>query len=145
MTVAAKRLAGGIAARRDGGVGLIASAAGILVFLVFLTFAVQLLFGLYAASTITAVANDAALRAAASGAPRVELIEADARRTLGQIGDEATFTWSRADTDGDGLDDTVVLDVVAHPPRFIPHSIGGALGLDDVSRTVDVRLEEFQE
>jgi hypothetical protein len=128
----------------DDGVGLISSAAGILVFLVFVLFAVQLLFGLYASSTVTAVANDAALRAATSASPDVARIEADARRTLGRIGDEATFTWATDDADGDGDDDTVVLEVVAHPPRFIPRSIGGALGLDDVRRTVRVRQEEFR-
>ena len=129
---------------RERGIGLIASAAGILVFLVFLLFAVQLLFALYASSTITAVANDAAVRAASSGAPDIRLIESDARRTLGRIGDEATFDWSTDDSDGDGTDDTIVLEVVAHPPRFIPRSIGGALGLDDVRRTVHVRQEEFR-
>lgn len=126
------------------GVGLLSSAAGILVFLVFLLFAVQLLFGLYATSTITAVANDAALRAAAQEAPGVAAIEADARRMLGRIGDEASFEWSTEDNDGDGVDDTVVLEVVAHPPRLIPRSIGGALGMDDVRRTVRARREAFQ-
>lgn len=128
----------------DRGVGLLSSAAGILVFLVFLMFSVQLLFGLYATSTITAVANDAALRAAAEKAPAIAVIEADARRTLGRVGDEATFAWSTDDSNGDGLDDTVVLEVVAHPPRLIPRSIGGAIGLDDVRRTVRVRQEAFQ-
>lgn len=143
--MAAKCRPDGTQTASDSGVGLIASAAGILVFLVFLMFTVQLLFGLYASSTVTAVANDAALRAAAQGAPSVELIEADARRTLGRIGDEATFAWSTDDTDGDAVDDTVVLEVVAHPPRFLPRSIGGAIGLDDVARTVTARLEELQE
>ena len=128
----------------DGGVGLLASAAGILVFLVFVLFAVQLLFGLYATSTVTAVANDAATRAAAGAAPDVELIEADARRSLGRIGDQASFLWSTEDSDGDGVADTVVLEVVADPPRFIPGSIGGAIGLDDVRRTVRVRQEGFR-
>ena len=40
--------------------------------------------------------------------------------------------------------DTVVLEVVARPPRFIPPSIGGAIGLDEVRRTVRVRIEEVQ-
>ena len=128
----------------DLGVGLIASAAGILVFLVFLLFAVQLLFGLYASSTITAVANDAALRAASPTSPGVERIEADARASLGRIGDDATFAWSVYDSDGDGIDETVVLEVVARPPRFIPRSIGGSIGLDEVRRTVRVREERFR-
>lgn len=128
----------------ERGAGLLSTAAGVVVFLVFLLFAVQLLFGLYASSTVTAVTNDAAHRAAAGGAPPQEVIEADARRNLGAVGDEAEFRWSEEDVDGDGVTDTVVLLVIAEPPRFIPPSIGGAIGLDEVRRTVRVRLEEFQ-
>jgi hypothetical protein len=131
-------------ARGDPGVGALSTAAGVLVFLLFLVGAVQLLFSLYASSTVTAVANDAAHRAAGRGAPAVDVIEADARRTLGEIGDEATFDWRTDDSDGDGADDTVVLRVVAHPPRFVPRSIGEGLGLTEVDRTVRVRLEELQ-
>ena len=56
----------GVPAADDRGAGLISTAAGVVVFLVFLLFAVQLLFGLYASSTVTAVANDAAVRAASA-------------------------------------------------------------------------------
>lgn len=128
----------------DRGAGLLSTAAGVVVFLVFLLFAVQLLFGLYASSTVTAVANDAAVRAASRDAPSLSVIEADARRNLGEIGSSASFTWATDDTDGDGAPDTVVLEVVARPPRFIPRSIGGAIGLDEVRRTVRVRSERVQ-
>lgn len=127
----------------DRGTGVISSAAGVVVFLVFLLFAVQLLFGLYASSTVTAVANDAAQRAAAQGAPSLALIEAEARAHLGQVGDEAEFRWSADDADGDGQDDTIVLAVVAVPPRFVPRSIGDAVGFGEVRRTVRVRMEAF--
>jgi hypothetical protein len=112
------------------------------VFLVFLLFAVQLLFALYATSTVNAVASDAATRAAAADAPALAEIEAQARRGLGSVGDTASFGWSVDDVDGDGAPDTVVLEVVADPPRFIPPSIGGAVGLDEIRRTVRVRIEE---
>lgn len=128
----------------DAAAGWLSTAAGVVVFLVFLLFAVQLLFGLYASSTVTAVVNDAAHRAAERGAPPWPLIEADARRTLGEIGDEAEFVWETDDSDGDGAVDTVVLAVVAVPPRFIPRSIGGAIGLDAIRRSVRVRMETFQ-
>ena len=128
----------------EQGAGLLSTAAGVVVFLVFLLFAVQLLFGLYASSTVTAVANDAAHRAAEHGAPPLPLIEAAARRTLGEVGDSAEFRWGEDDADGDGEVDTVVLLVVATPPRFIPPSIGGAIGLDKIRRTVRVRIEDFQ-
>lgn len=114
------------------------------VFLVFLMFAVQLLFGLYASSTVTAVANDAAVRASSADAPPLHVIEADARRSLGEVGSSASFTWATDDSDGDGADDTVVLEVVARPPRLIPPSIGGAIGLDEIRRTVRVRSEQVQ-
>ncbi len=113
-------------------------------FLVFLLFSVQLLFGLYASSTVNAVANDAATRAASANAPPLELIEADARRSLGEVGARASFRWALDDTDGDGDDDTVVLEIVARPPRFIPPSVGGAIGLDEIRRTVRVRGEAVQ-
>ena len=129
---------------RDLGAGLLSTAAGVLVFLVFLLFAVQLLFGLYASSTVTAVANDAAQRAAASGAPPIEVIESDARANLGRVGEAAEFTWSFDDTDGDGVSDTIILRVVAAPPRLVPTSIGSAAGFGDIHRTVRVRLEAFR-
>jgi hypothetical protein len=126
----------------DGGAGLLSTAAGVVVFLVFLLFAVQLLFGLYASSTVTAVANDAATRAASAHAPPLAVIEAEARDALGEVGERATFTWALDDTDDDGIDDTVVLEVVASPPRFIPASVGGSIGLDEVRRVVRVRTEQ---
>jgi hypothetical protein len=126
----------------DRGAGLLSTAAGVVVFLVFLLFAVQLLFGLYASSTVTAVAHDAAVRAASASAPPLERIEGDARRSLGEVGAAAQFRWDLDDSDGDGLDDTVVLEVVAAPPRVLPSSISGAVGWDDIRRTVRVRIEQ---
>jgi Flp pilus assembly protein TadG len=130
--------------RDDSGAGLISTASGVLVVIAFLMFAVQLLFGLYASTVVTAVANDAARRAATAGAPDRAVIVDDARRGLGRVGDTATFRWSDADQDGDGVADTVVLTVVAHPPRFVPPSIGGLVGLDRIERTVRVRAEGFR-
>ena len=128
--------------KAEGGAGLLSTAAGVVVFLVFLLFAVQLLFGLYASSMVTAVANDAATRAASADAPPLTIIEAEAREGLGEVGDSATFEWDVDDADGDGTPDTVVLEVVTRPPRFIPASIGGSIGLDEVRRTVRVRSEQ---
>ena len=126
----------------ERGAGLLSTAAGVVVFLVFLLFAVQLLFGLYSSSTITAVANDAATRAASADAPPLTVIEAEARASLGEVGRSASFVWDVDDSDGDGASDTVVLEVVARPPRFIPSSIGGSIGLDEIRRVVRVRSEQ---
>ena len=115
-----------------------------MVFLVFLLFAVQLLFALYASSTVNAVANDAATRAATANAPPLPVIEAEARRSLGEVGSSASFAWAVDDADDDGRPDTVVLEVVARPPRFIPASVGGTIGLDEIRRTVRIRNEELQ-
>jgi hypothetical protein len=133
-----------VRARADRGAGLISTAAGVVVFLMFLLFAVQLLFSLYASSTVTAVTNDAAQRAASRSAPPLDVIEAEARANLGRIGDEAAFRWTRDDVDGDGADDTIVLEVAATPPRFVPPSIGGAVGLGELRRTARVRIEQVQ-
>lgn len=137
---------GGRGPRYEGeaGTGAISTSAGVVVFLAFLLAAVQLLFGLYATSTVTAVASDAAQRAAASGAPPLAVIEAEARASLGGVGDQAEFTWTTQDTDGDGVDDTVVLHVVARPPRFLPPSIGDGLGLGVIDKTVRARVEASQ-
>ena len=126
----------------EEGAGLLSTAAGVVVFLVFLLFAVQLLFGLYSSSTITAVANDAATRAASADAPPLAVIEAEARASLGEVGKTASFAWDVDDADGDGTSDTVVLAVTARPPRFIPPSIGGSIGLEEVRRVVRVRTEQ---
>jgi len=136
---------GHVPAPADRGAGLISTAAGVVVFLVFLLFAVQLLFGLYASSAVNAVANDAAARAASADAPPLDVIEDQARASLGDVGAAATFAWSAEDADRDGEADTIVLQVVARPPRFIPASVGGAIGLEEVRRTVRVRLEEVQQ
>lgn len=132
------------AAPADRGAGLISTAAGVVVFLMFLLFAVQVLFALYASSTVTAVTNDAALRAAGRNAPPLAAIESEARESLGRVGDAASFVWSTVDTDGDDRDDTVVLEVTATPPRVVPPSIGGAVGLGTVARTARARIEEVQ-
>lgn len=125
----------------ERGAGLLSTAAGVVVFLVFLLFAVQLLFGLYATSTVNAVANDAATRAASAPDTPLDAIEAEARANLGEVGADASFAWSTDDVDGDGEADTVVLEVIARPPRFIPASVGGAIGVEEIRRTVRVRIE----
>lgn len=127
----------------ERGTALFATAIAVLVFLVFLLFAVQLLFSLYATATITAVTNDAVQRAATAPDGDLATIEAEARAGLGEVGRSAEFTWQREDADGDGQDDTVTLRVVARPPRFIPPSIGGAIGVSEVEHTARARREGF--
>lgn len=125
----------------DRGAGLISSAAGILVFILFLVFAVQLLFSLYASSTVTAVAHDAAARAASVPERDWDLIGGEVRGHLGRMGDEADITWGTEDADGDGGVDTVALRIVVVPPRLVPRSLGDGVGLGAIDRTARARLE----
>lgn len=127
--------------RGERGAGLISTAAGVLVFLLFVVFAVQLLFSLYASSTVTAVAHDAAARAASDPTPDLDRIAAEARAHLGRMGEDAVLTWHSDDVDGDGEADTIALRVVVAPPRLVPRSLGEGVGLGTVDRTARVRVE----
>lgn len=126
---------------REAGTGALGTAAGVLVFLCFLLFAVQLLFSLYATSTVRAVTGDAAHRAATQPTAAWPGIEAEARALLGEVGRTAEFRWRAVDADGDGADDAVSLTVVARPPRFVPRSLGVGPGAGEVRHTAVARIE----
>lgn len=120
--------------RSERGAGLIATVSGVTVFLAFLLFAVQLLFNLYATSAVTAAAYDAARLVAGSDGGDTTLAEDHARQVLGRYADRVTFEWS---VDADD----VALRVTARNPTFLLPALGGALGLDEIDRTVRVRVE----
>jgi len=134
--------------RADAGAGLFSTAFAFTVFLVFLLFAVQVLFGLYARTTVTAVATDLAQRAAGEGAAldgaRFAAYEQEARRRLGRYGDDAEFRFALVDADGDGADDTVAVTVDADLPILLPARWSGA-SPTEFTRTMRARLEVFQE
>lgn len=127
---------------------MFATAFGFTVFLIFLLFAVQVIFGLYARTTVTAVAADLAQRAANEGAEldegRFAVYTAEARRRLGGYGDGASFRFAFADADGDGTDDTVAVTVDASLPILLPVRWSG-YSPTDFSRTMRARIEVFQE
>lgn len=120
------------AERGEAGAGVVATLVGGVVFLAFLLFAVQVAIGLYTDSVVGAVAYDAAKTVAgadAGGRPEAAAVATrEARRSLGRIGDRATFTWA---TEGDD----VVLRVRVPRPRLL------LAGLPDVERTMRVRIE----
>ena len=131
----------------DEGSGLISTIAGVLVFLVFLLFAVQLLLNLYATSATTAAAFDGARLVAGNrvdhGDPAaVEHARAEAERRvrseLGRFGSRVSFDWSQSDGD------MVALRVRAATPRFLLPGFGGATAFDQIDRTVRVRVEEVR-
>jgi Flp pilus assembly protein TadG len=130
----------------DRGVGMVPTAAGFVVFLVFLLLAVQVLFGLYATSTLRGALNDAASRAANGTASEAELerLARDAERSLGPMGDRTMIQLRLVDDDGDGVPDVVAGSAVADPPRFVPPPLRGVAGLDDIDVSVRVRIERFR-
>jgi hypothetical protein len=130
----------------DRGVGMVPTAAGFLVFLVFLLLAVQVLFGLYATSTVRGALNDAASRAANGVAGEAELarLADDAERSLGPMGERTIILLRLEDDDADGVPDVVVGSALADPPRFVPPGLSGVAGLDDIDVSVRVRIERFR-
>lgn len=138
-----------VAGRSDRATGVFGSTFGFTVVMVFLLFSVQLLFGLYTRTTITAVATDLAQRAANEGSAslgpgRVASYRAEARRRLGSYADDAVFELTLVDNDADGVDDTVAVRVVANLPTLLPTRLVPT-SPTRFTRTVRARLEVFQE
>lgn len=130
-------------ATADRGAGLFGAIAGVAVFLVLLTFAVQLLVNLYATSAVTAAAHDAVRSVAAASvdhgrpeavAAAVEAGERRARSLLGRAGDRVSFEWD-VDTS------RVRLRVVAQHPALAVGPVAGAFGLNRVERVVTAQVE----
>jgi putative Ca2+/H+ antiporter (TMEM165/GDT1 family) len=124
----------------------VASLAGFTVVLLFITFAAQVLLGLYATSTVRATLHDAASRAADQRTSRPDLagLAAQAEASLGEMGDRTTITLELLDEDGDGTADVVVGRASAVPPRVVPPSIGGTIGFDRIDVAVRVRIERVR-
>ena len=64
------------------------------------------------------------------------IVMADLMGSMGEAG-VADFTWG---TDGE----SVVLELTVDRPSLMPPAMGGALGMDEISRTYRVRKEEFR-
>lgn len=104
---------------------------GVLFFLVFLLFALQLMVGAYATSAVTSAAYDAARYTAQTGNPSGGVAK------FRSLGLNATITIV---IDGDN----VIATVRADNPSLLPSSLAGGMPFGDVERTIRVRLEEFQ-
>jgi len=126
------------------------TSVGFLVFLMFLFFAMQVMFGLYATSTLRATLNDAASRAAAGGgtvtAAELDVLAAEAEASLDEMGRQPStvIELDLVDEDGDGLGDVVVGRARAVPPRFVPPSMGGMIGFEQVTAGARVRVERLR-
>ena len=109
-------------------------------FLLLLLFAVQLTVNLYARSQVTAAGFDAARRVAGyendqrRSAATVEA-EARLRSMLGSMGRDVRLEWDLSDPD------TVRLHLVLTPRSVAPALVRGAVGLDEIDRTIVVRVE----
>ena len=131
----------------DRGTGLISSAAGVVVAILFVAFAAQVLLGLYATSTLRATLHDVASRAAnrpvATPAELARLAD-QAEASLGPMGRRTAIVLELEDIDGDGVPDVVVGRAVAEPPQFVPRSVGGMVGFEQIRAGVRVRLERVR-
>jgi hypothetical protein len=126
-------------ASRERGTGLVASIAGVTVFLAFLTVGVQVLVDLYQTSVVTAVGYDVARSVATRPDQPLEPASARVRELLGGVGDEAELTWDVDDAAG-----VVRLHLVVPTRRFLLPIVAGPLGIDEVDRTITVRMERTQ-
>lgn len=129
----------------DRGAGLIGTIAGVLVFLAFLLFAVQLLANLFATSTVTSAAYDGARSVAGADVDHADhtsvaaaraRAEDHVRRLLGRMGDRARFDWSGSTSE------QVALRVRVEPPRVLPPALDARLGFDEIDRTATARVEQ---
>ena len=112
------------------------TTVGFLIFLTLLLFSAQVLVHLYATSTLTSVASHAAEEVAYSPDPATEVpfAESDARRQMGSLGADATFTWGPLDGSN------VVLRVSGRSPSLVPFLPGWST----ITRTMTVRVERFR-
>ena len=129
--------------------GVFATSVGFLVFLMFLFFAMQVMFGLYATSTLRATLNDAASRAAAGAGTSpadLEVLAREAEASLGEIGQRPStvIELELVDEDNDGLGDVIIGRAQAVPPRFVPPSVGGMIGFEQITAGVRVRVERVR-
>jgi hypothetical protein len=113
---------------------------GLLVFLLLLFFAVQLTINLYARSQVTAAGFDAARHVAGYDNDQrraAATIEAETRlrSMIGSMGDDIRLEWDFSDPDA------VRLHLVLTPPSIAPALVSGAVGLDQIDRTIVVRVE----
>jgi Flp pilus assembly protein TadG len=143
-TASVSRTATRAADRRDErGTGLIATAFGAVVFVLFLLLAVQVLLGLYTTTVVSATTLDAANRLARASDPTdpaSQQAQTDqATTSLGGFarGGRVSFDWH--ETSGN----EVVVTVHANKMTLLPPAFGSALG-NRIDRTVRVRVERLR-
>ena len=126
----------------ESGSGMVSSVVGVTAFLALLMFAVQLALNLYATSTVTAAAFDAArIVAGADGGEDAEsAAEAHLQSLLG--GRTIGTAWEYRDTDAVPGADVVALRVEVENPTRLLRAM--PIPFQHVVRTVTVRMETFR-
>ncbi len=128
----------------EHGTGLIGSAAGTTVFLLFLLFAVQLITNLYATSTVSAAGYDAARFVASrqvdhrnpDAVAHAKLqAEEQLRALLGGMGRQADLSWEVTGS-------SVRLTIHVRAPGILPSAMDGGAGRRVIDRTFAVRIEQ---
>ena len=119
----------------DDGVGLVSTLFGVAMVLGFLLLASHVLVHLYARSAVAAAAYDAARMASGSEGVSAAAASAHGLSVLGGFADRVhTFDVSV------GADE-VRVHVTADSPALLPATFGRVLGIDEIDRTVTVRVE----
>lgn len=124
-------------ARDEAGAGVISVTLGVLMFLIMLLTATQTLYAMYLGSTIEGVGYDAARIVAQSGSSSDGAARARASSQVHQL---LSRTDGVAVSFEGSTDDVVQVTVSATPPTLIGPSLG-LPWLDDLARTVRVRVE----
>lgn len=125
----------------DRGAGIISSIFGLLMFLVFMLFSVQLLFSLYATSVITGAAYDAGRQVAQTG--DVGLGQA---RFAGAVNSyDATVSFGFEGGTGFDDADVIIVRVTGANPTLLPDRFAAELPFANVDRTIRIRNEKFIE
>lgn len=126
--------------QRERGSGTLSTVFGVTVFLVLLMFCAHLLLNLWVMSSVDAVAHDAAMDVATSGADGAALAEVEqraierAREDLGGYGDRIGLTF---ESDAE----RVVLRVVAPEITLLPRAVADVTGLGGLDRRIVVHRE----
>jgi len=127
----------------EAGTGLIGTTFGVVVFILFLLFSVQVLLGLYTTTVVTSATLDAANRMARADDPTAPIGQATATdRAIDSLGAFARDGRVTLDWTGTTADE-VVVTVHARKMTLLPPAFGAALG-NRVDRTVRVRVERLR-
>ena len=122
---------------RDEGSSPITAVFGLTIFLSFLLLATQFMSYMYARSTVSAAAYDAA-RVASAVSGTCTGAEQRARSLLGDYGDHLQIECTR------GTDSTTVRLVGPSPAKLISGITAAAGGLAEIEQTATVRTERFR-